>query len=214
MLQTMKTPIPMQEANAPASGVAEERAGRIKLGDSRVQRSRAAVLDAAVALLFERGYAGTSVDEIARRSGVAKTTIYRHWPGRTDLLREACSTIGTPLTPPDTGSLKGDVTALLNELVALLRSAKWTAVLPSIIDAAERDPAIAAMYATLQAGYSAGLGDVLERGIDRRELPTNTDVAVLVALLTGPFFYRRWFSREDLSDAFTAQVIERVLAGL
>lgn len=179
-----------------------------------MHRSRAAVLDATVALLFERGYAGTSVDEIARRSGVAKTTIYRHWPARTDLLREACSTIGTPLTAPDTGALKGDVAALLHELVALLRSAKWTAVLPSIIDAAERDPAIAAMYSTLQDGYSAVLEDVLARAIDRGELPGDTDVSVLVALLTGPFFYRRWFSREALSDAFTAQVIERVLGAL
>lgn len=179
--------------------------------DGRIHRSRAAVLDATVALLFERGYAGTSVDEIARRSGVAKTTIYRHWPARTDLLREACSTIGTPLSPPNTGSLKGDLTALLRELAALLRTARWTSVLPSIIDAAERDPAIADMYASLQDGYAAVLRAVLSRAIDRRELPHDTDVSLLVALLTGPLFYRRWFSREALSDAFTAQVIERVL---
>lgn len=181
------------------------------LGDGRIQRSRTAVLDATVALLFERGYAGTSVDEIARRSGVAKTTIYRHWPARTDLLREACSTIGTPLGRPDTGTLKGDLTALLRELTALLGSAKWTAVLPSIIDAAERDPAIADMYATLQDGYSAVMRDVLVEAIGRGELARGTDVPLLVALLTGPLFYRRWFSREALSDAFAAQVIERVL---
>ncbi len=118
--------------------------------DGRVRRSRAKVLGVTAELLFERGFAGASVDEISRRSGVAKTTIYRHWPTRADLLRDACSTIGTPQDTPDTGSFEADVTALMTNLAHLLRSAKWTSVLPSIIDAAERDPDIADMYSTLQ----------------------------------------------------------------
>src|ERR1700722_2822321 len=97
--------------------------------DERVRRSRAAVLDVTTKLLFERGYGGATVDEISRRSGVAKTTISRHWPTRTDLLRDACSTLGTPLETPDAGSFAADVTALTTNLAHLLRSAKWTSVL-------------------------------------------------------------------------------------
>jgi AcrR family transcriptional regulator len=131
--------------------------------DVRVRRSRATVLGVTAELLLERGFAGASVDEITRRSGVAKTTIYRHWPTRGDLLRDACSSIGTPLEVPDTGSFEGDVTALLTSLAHLLRSAKWTSVLPSVIDAAERDPDIAAMYSRLQEGYSAPLQSIINR---------------------------------------------------
>jgi len=179
--------------------------------DERVRRSRRTVLAATAELLFERGFAGASVDEISRRSGVAKTTIYRHWPTRVDLLRDACSTLGTPQNVPDTGNFETDVTALVTDLAQLLRTAKWTSVLPSIIDAAERDPDIADMYSKLQHGYSAPLETAILRAVGRGELPKDTDTAMLIAALTGPLFYRRWFSRDPLTDAFAKQIVQRVV---
>jgi AcrR family transcriptional regulator len=179
--------------------------------DHRVRRSRETVLAATTALLFERGYAGASVDEISRRSGVAKTTIYRHWPTRTELLRNACSTIGTPLAEPDTGSLGPDLIALLTDLGHMLQTAMWPSVLPSIIDAAERDPDIAEMYRTLQLGYSGPLEAVLHRAVKRGELGEGTDVAMLIAALTGPFFYRRLFSRDPLTEGFVKQIVRQVI---
>jgi AcrR family transcriptional regulator len=180
--------------------------------DARVRRSRATVLGVTAELLLERGFAGVSVDEVARRSGVAKTTIYRHWPTRGDLLRDACSSIGTPLEVPDTGNVEGDVTALLTSLAYLLRSAKWTSVLPSVIDAAERDPDVAAVYSKLQEGYSAPLQFIIHRAMQSGELPKKTDAALLVAALTGPLFYRRWFSREPLTSPFVKQIVRLVLS--
>ena len=191
------------------SGVAES--GDAAKLDERVRRSRATVLKVTTELMFERGFGGASVDEISRRSGVAKTTIYRHWATRTDLLRDACSAIGTPLVVPDTGSFEGDLMALMTKLAGLLRSAKWTSVLPSVVDAAERDPQIAKMYSRLQEGYSAPIQFVLERAVQKGALPKNTDVALLIAALTGPLFYRRWFSREPLTDAFAKQIVRQVI---
>jgi AcrR family transcriptional regulator len=179
--------------------------------DQRVRRSRETVLAVTAEILFERGFAAASVDEISRRSGVAKTTIYRHWPTRIDLLRDACSTIGTPLSEPDTGSLESDLIALMTELVQHLRTAKWASVLPSVIDAAERDPDIAEMYSKLQQGYAAPLTAVLHRAVTRGELAQDTDIAVLVAALTGPLFYRRWFSRDPLTEAFAKQIIRQLI---
>jgi len=181
-----------------------------KSPDERVMRSRTTVLSATAELLFERGYAGTTVDEISRRCGVAKTTIYRHWPTRTDLLQDACSKIGTPLEKPDTGNLRDDLEAILKQLASLLRSEKWTSVLPSIIDAAERDPDMAAMYSNLQHGYSAVLGDVLSEAVRTGSLASDTDVPSLIAMLVGPLFYRRWFSRETISDEFAERIVAQV----
>jgi AcrR family transcriptional regulator len=180
--------------------------------DERVRRSRAAVLAATSALLFERGYSGVSVDEVARRSGVAKTTIYRHWPARIDLLRDACANIGTPQTAPDLGSLRADVAALMGALAEALTTAPWTSVLPSIVDAGERDPDMAEMYRRLQQGYSAPFEAVIRRGIDRGELPADTDVAALAAALIGPLFFRRWFAREPLTEGFVAEIV-RIVVG-
>lgn len=182
-----------------------------KSPDQRVVRSRATVLISTVELLSERGYGGTSVDEISRRSGVAKTTIYRHWSTRTDLLRDACSSLGTPLEKPKTEDLKEALTAVLKSLALLLRTEKWPSVLPSIIDAAERDPDIASMYSELQDEYSSVFRDLLSAAVVQGKLPKNTDVSVLIALLVGPLFYRRWFSREVISDDFAEQIVAQVL---
>jgi AcrR family transcriptional regulator len=193
----------------PSAAATTERDSKVL--DVRVRRSREKVLGVTAELLLERGFAGASVDEITRRSGVAKTTIYRHWPTRGDLLRDACSSIGTPLEVPDTGSFEGDVTALVTSLAHLLRSEKWTSVLPSVIDAAERDPDIAAVYSRLQEGYSAPLQSIIQRAMQKGELPKTSDAALLVAALTGPLFYRRWFSREPLTSAFAKQIVRLVL---
>jgi AcrR family transcriptional regulator len=197
---------PLPEPGAPAAAERD-----INALDERVRRSRAAVLGATTQLLIERGFGGATVDEISRRSGVAKTTIYRHWSTRTDLLRDACTTLGTPLDIPDAGSFEADVTALMTNLARLLRTARWTSVLPSIIDAAERDPDIAEMYGKLQHAYSAPLEAVIQRALRKGELPANTDSAMLIAALTGPLFYRRWFSRESLTDDFAHQIARLVL---
>lgn len=185
--------------------------GAPKAIDERVRRSRETVLAATSELLFERGFAGVSVDEVSRRSGVAKTTIYRHWPTRADLLRDACAAISTPQAVPDTGSLELDLNALMTGLAELLSTAKWVSVMPSVIDAAERDPDIADVFTKLQRGYTLPIETVILRAVTKRELPEDTDVATLVAALTGPLFYRRWFSRDPLTEQFAKEIVRLVI---
>jgi AcrR family transcriptional regulator len=185
--------------------------GAPKAIDERVRRSRETVLAATSELLFERGFAGVSVDEVSRRSGVAKTTIYRHWPTRADLLRDACAAISTPQAVPDTGSLEPDLNALMTGLAELLSTAKWVSVMPSVIDAAERDPDIADVFTKLQRGYTLPIETVILRAVTKRELPEDTDVATLVAALTGPLFYRRWFSRDPLTEQFAKEIVRLVI---
>jgi AcrR family transcriptional regulator len=179
--------------------------------DKRVARSRSVILDAAFALLTESGVGRFSVDEVARRSGVAKTTIYRHWPTREALVIDACSRFTAEQDVPDTGTVRGDVTAILSEIAALLESANWSSVLPSIVDTAERDPGFAELHRRIQHGHAAPLRAVLERGAARGELPADADVATLVAALLGPLFYRRWFSREPVDARFVAAIVAGTL---
>ncbi len=174
--------------------------------DGRAARSRATVLAETYRLLAEGGIGGVSIDEIARRTGVAKTTIYRHWPSRAALLLDACSQLGSPPAVPDTGSLRGDLTALATELAAGLSSPGWPAVLPSIIDAAERDPELAALHAALHARLTKPLLVVAKRAKERGELPGRRPEDV-VAAVAGPLFYRRWFSKETLDSRFVAAVV-------
>jgi AcrR family transcriptional regulator len=179
--------------------------------DRRVQRSRDRVLTTTFELLGESGVGGLSVDEVARRSGVAKTTIYRHWPSREALVIDACSRISDEQEVPDTGSLEGDIIAILTNIGHLLGTARWSSVLPSIVDVAERDPEFADIHRRIQHGHAAPLRDVLERATARGELATSADRSTMIAALLGPLFYRRWFSRERIDDGFIKTITHTVI---
>lgn len=183
-------------------------------GNGRVRRTKESVLATTYKLMVEGGIGGVSVDEVARRSGVAKTTIYRHWPSRSALLLDACSRLGSRPEIPDNGSFRSDVTALASRLAEQLRSAPWPAILPSIIDAAERDPEIAEMHRRLHASFSGAYLPIIERGKARGEVPPRQDPSEIVASIMGPLFYRRWFSREPIDDKFVKSVIAGMLARL
>ena len=171
----------------------------------------AASLAAAYELLTEFGLSGVSVDEVSRRSGVAKTTIYRHWPSRTALLFDAVMQFAPRLQTPNTGSLRGDLTALALGLAQRLQTGRWSSAMPSIIDAAERDKEVAEFQSRTHAGMMSGFGAIAARARARGELGPNFDVSELTAAIAGPLFYRRWFSRQELDDAFVRGVVERAL---
>jgi AcrR family transcriptional regulator len=179
--------------------------------DARVLRSKQAVLAATFELLSETGLAGVSVDAVAERSGVAKTTIYRHWSSRAALLLDACAKMNIPREAPDTGSLRGDVTVLMHDIAGRLQTARFSATLPSVIDAAERDPDIAKVHAELNAGLVSAFREVIERGQRKGEVPRGREAAAVIASLLGPLFYRRWFSREPLDERFVRGVIDAAI---
>jgi len=182
--------------------------------DKRVLRSKETVLAETYELLWEAGLGGVSVDEISRRSGVSKTTIYRHWLSRSALLLDACSKLSPKPKSPETGSLKRDLTALVRHLGDQLRTARWSAVLPSIIDAAERDPEIATLHTNLQAEMNAPFFQAVEQAKKRGELAAGEKTADIVAAVIGPLFYRRWHSREEITDHFLKQVVKNVTGRL
>ena len=179
--------------------------------DSRIRKSRDRVLATAFDLLSQSGIGGFSVDEVARRSGVAKTTIYRHWPSREALVLDAASRISAEQEVPDSGSLDDDVTAILLNLGHLLGTARWSSVVPSIVDVAERDPEFADVHGEIQRGHAAPLREVLERATARDDLPATADVSGMISALVGPLYYRRWFSREAISDDFVETIVRNVL---
>lgn len=177
--------------------------------DARVRRSKESVLRATVELLTAKGLGGFSVEEVSRRSGVAKTTIYRHWPARSDLVIDACSQISTEQQVPDTGSFEGDITAFLMSIANLLGTARWSSVVPSIVDAAEREPELAEIHRRIQMGHTAPLQEIITRAAHKGEIPTSTDSSTMIAALLGPLFYRRWFSREPLDEKFVKAIAKK-----
>jgi AcrR family transcriptional regulator len=179
--------------------------------DERVERSKKAVLAAAHQLLTEGGLGGVSVDEVSKRSGVAKTTIYRHWPSRTALLLEACSSLSARPQAPDTGAFRSDLETMTLFVAERLSTAAWASVMPSIIDAAERDPELARLQAQIHGEMRGAFRTIVERGQSRREVDAQINPTEFIAAVLGPLFYRRWISREALDEQFVRNVVERAV---
>lgn len=182
--------------------------------DSRIQRSRDRVLGAAFDLLSESGVSGFTIDEVARRSGVAKTTIYRHWASREALVLDAAVLISAEQDIPDTGSLEADLITLLSDTGHLLSTARWSSVVPSLVDVAERDPGFAQVHGTIQRGHASPVRHVLDRAADRGDIPAATDRSFVVSALMGPLYYRRWFAREPIDEQFVTALVRSVVDGL
>lgn len=175
--------------------------------DPRVARSRRVIIDAAVALLVERGFGATTVEAISARSGAAKTTIYRHWPDKDAVLRSAVESIVPAATAPHTGSLRGDLTHFAEELTRILTTPPTSALIPGLVAAAERDPGLARLLDEFTAGRRQPVRDAVTRAVQRGEIIANTDSEAVAELLLGPLFYRRLLSRMPL----TAELIKRTV---
>ena len=208
----MEQETPRHAQPPPGSAAAPGEGGTAGV-DGRVRRSRSRVLTTAFDLLSESGVGGFTIDEVSRRSGVAKTTIYRHWPSREALVLEAASRISAEQEVPDTGSLESDVTTILAHLGYLLGTARWSSVVPSIVDVAERDPEFAVLHGKIQRGHAAPLREVIERAAGRGLLSAATDPSSMVSALIGPLYYRRWFSREPIDDQFVKTIVGNVISG-
>jgi AcrR family transcriptional regulator len=183
--------------------------------DPRVLVSRERVLTATLDLLMKAGLADLTIDDISRRSGVAKTTIYRHWPNRSAIVIDACSRMTDHQeAPPDSGTLDGDLRAILTGIAGLLGTARWSSILPSIVDAAEHDPQFADIHSRIQRGHAAPLRAALDRAALRGEIPPAADRNAIAAALLGPLYYRRWFSREQIDAEFVDMLIASATSGL
>jgi AcrR family transcriptional regulator len=180
--------------------------------DPRVLRSRAAGLGATKALLSQRGIAATTIEAVAERSGVAKTTIYRQWDNQAALVVDALDSVLQPPPAPDTGTLRGDLVDLLTGLAAALHTGPAAGLMFALIDAAERDPAFAALHRREAQARHRVVLDAIARGIRRGELPAGTDPDDVLDLLAGPLFYRRAVSAGRVGTDFAERVVDRVLA--
>src|ERR671912_893389 len=84
--------------------------------DPRVERSRRVILEAVLDELGEVGYGALTIEAVAARAGVGKSTIYRHWPGKLELIEDAIATLKAGLAVPTEGTVTARVVALLRQV--------------------------------------------------------------------------------------------------
>jgi AcrR family transcriptional regulator len=188
------------------------RSGTVRTG-GRSARVRAAVLGAALAELGQRGYAALSIDQVAARAGVNKTTIYRRWPTSESLLADAlANAVDTAVPVPDTGAVDTDLRQFARSIVDILTSDAGKAAAPALFSDAARVPQIAQIKQDLFAGRHKLAAPIAERAIRRGELPADTDPREVIGLAAAPIYYRLLVTGEPIDYAVADRAAAAALA--
>jgi AcrR family transcriptional regulator len=176
--------------------------------DPRVVRSRQCILQATVQLMAERGVPAVSIEAIAERSGVAKTTIYRHWPTREALLAAAWTSVSysEPLPTPAV-DLDERVAQIAHAVGTRISTPPMSVLLPDLLAAAERDPKIRELKDEIMRTRRRPLTEALQEAAAGGALPDDVDVDLLVALVVGPIYYRRLILQQPVTNEFVERVV-------
>lgn len=188
-------------------------------GASSTRRNLArqrAILEAARSLLTEKGYGAVTVDEIARRAGTSKQTLYRWWPGKGALFLELYERVAPPgLLDVDTGSLTGDLRALLTELFAVYRDTGVGRALAGLVGEMTGDPALAErMRGDYLARRRALLLALFERAAKRGELRSDADIGTAVEMLSGAIWFRLMTAAAEPDEDFARRLSTMVARGV
>ncbi|MFC7528514.1 TetR/AcrR family transcriptional regulator [Actinoplanes sp. GCM10030250] len=182
----------------------------------RNERSRRAILTAALELLGETGYRDLTVEAIAARAGVGKQTIYRWWRGKGAVILEALvdSTV-TDLALPDTGDLRADLRLVLRATVAEFADPQLSATTRAItIETLADDTLAEQVRDQLLRPQLAAVRDRLRAGRAAGQVREGVDLDVAVELLFGPI-YHRWLLRNGpLTEAYADELVDVALAAI
>ncbi|MFG2332704.1 TetR/AcrR family transcriptional regulator [Streptomyces sp. NPDC048604] len=179
----------------------------------RGNKMRAAVLEATVTELAETGYAALTVEGVARRAGVHKTTIYRNWTNPDGLVVDALvSHFAADIPIPHTGTAEGDLRALARSLVATMTTQAGRALLVTVLSDAVRIPQLAEVKRALFDDRFRRAEPVVTRAVERGELPADTDPAELLKALAAPVYFRLVFTGEPVDEATADRAVNVALA--
>jgi TetR/AcrR family transcriptional regulator, regulator of autoinduction and epiphytic fitness len=185
--------------------------GALAEQDPRVERSRRVILEAVLEELGEVGYGALTIEAVAARAGVGKSTIYRHWPGKLELVEDAFRTLKASVDVPAEGSLHDRVVAVIEQVACLVEQSTYSTCMPALIDAAERDPKVREFHNRFSAERRAVLVGLLRDAIGTGELPATADPELLADALVGPILLRRLMLGEPVDPALASALVDQVL---
>lgn len=169
---------------------------------------REAVLDE----LADAGFGEMTVESVAARAGVGKSTIYRHWQGRLDLIVDALEQLNRqPAPEPHTGTAREQIEQLVAHFAEAMADPRLSATVPALIEAAERNASIAQFFHRYNARRRRTLVEVIVSGIDSGELPGHLDPELTASALVGPILYARLMTAKPITAEQIPDLIATVI---
>jgi AcrR family transcriptional regulator len=175
-----------------------------------VERTRAAVVAAAADLLLAHGPDEITHAHVAQAAGVSRTTVYKHWPDRADLLRSSITALGKTIPDPAdlTGDLRADLRTLLAGLAGDLNDEGHARLMTIMMERAHHDPTVAEVRDTMVTELHATFDQVLRTAVDRGEIRPDIDLERAVAALGGSLLFTRFLAVSPIDEQFLHDVID------
>jgi AcrR family transcriptional regulator len=200
----------------------EPEQGQRKPGRPRSAQAHKAILDATLELLAQEGFQGLSIEDIAARAGVGKTTIYRRWSSKDELVIDAIHEIQVDLTTVDTGNFRNDLVILFK---AANRGIMTHPLLPQLvlrlISEFQANPEIFQVFLTqLLIPRIQRFMYMVEQAQARGEIRRDIDWTLALELITGPIFIHLLISHflapsmSSSDDKWIEQMIDAVMDGI
>lgn len=178
----------------------------------RTARTREAVFGATLVELASRGYERMSVEGVALRAGVHKTTVYRRWGTKERLLAEALREAAqSRIEVSDTGDIGDDLHALAHTIQATLSSREGMATVRALISGAQVSAEVELIARRFWATRLAQVGPVVERAVERGQLPHGTSATGVIEHMAAPLYYRLLIMGEAPTEAAAARAAAAAL---
>lgn len=189
--------------------------GARQVGRPRSSEADSAILQAAVLLLGESGFQGTTMDQVARRAGVGRATVYRRWRTKEDMLAKALASLVADFDVPETGDLRADLFALTRWLVDGLLNSPMGRLLPQLAAKMVNEPDSAEDYMnSWVCPWREAVERVLSRARDEGTVRTDADLTSAVDLLAGVVILRLMLERSrPMTDDQIRGIVSLVLDG-
>jgi TetR/AcrR family transcriptional regulator, regulator of autoinduction and epiphytic fitness len=201
--------VPRRAASADPAG--PDAATAVAERDPRVERSRRIILEAVLDELGAVGYGALAIESVAARAGVGKSTIYRHWPGKLALVEDAFRTLKVPVVVPDHGCLRDRVVSVIEQVAGHVQQSTYSACMPALIEAAERDPKVRDFHCAFSRERRAVLVGLLSDAVEAGELPATADPELLADALVGPILLRRLLLNETVGPEIAPAIVDQLL---
>lgn len=169
---------------------------------------------AALRELAASGLGGFTIESVAARAGVGRSTVYRHWTGKLDLIADALETLNeqpSPRSGGDDGGAREGAEIILRHLAENLADPEFSAVVPALVEASERDAAVRDFHVRYASRRRRRLTETIRAGVDSGELPPTVDPEMASLALAGAVFYRRLVACDPLDPALVPDLVDAVL---
>ena len=180
--------------------------------DPRIERTRTVVRRAVLDELGEVGYGALTIEAVAARSGVAKSTIYRHWEDKLALIADAFETAHIDHVPNiDTGTIRKRIESLVTHVAEVLVDSIFSRCIPALIEGAAQDPRLRDFHYRYSSERRRSLAQLIAGGVASGEFAPDTNQELAAAALLGAIFYYRLMSPQPFAPAQATRLVNTVL---